>query len=481
VLVGRGRGWYCRDRPQGRGQADHPHVRQRPVEQLARLLPQLGLTFLLGHMHLLCELVVLLADALATDSPDVRVLLINNHCISDPTAGVTQSLRTIVEWLAGEGHECRVLTTARFESRVTFTLAEHLAQHGVALSPQDRLVEYLVGRVPVSLVVTRHNDEARPNRRESGAYLACLDELMKSFAPDQLIACNAHPMMFEAMARARRRGLTTAFAVRGFGYYHAKYFRDVDHAFTCSQFLTDVYRDKIGLDSTPLEPPIDWSTVVAPDESRAFVTFVHPARHKGLLVFARLADMLGRRRPDIPVLVVQSGFTAGALNSIPGLDFSAYPQIMAAPPVPVPADYFALTRILLVPSVWEEPFGRVAAEAMINGIPALVGNRGALPHVVGGDFSDGGGGRVLPIPDWMTDRSTALPTESEIEPWYEAVTSLWDDARLYEQIGRRARQIADDRYTECVSRKRHVDYFASLNPGGSPLRVRCQLPTALLF
>jgi glycosyltransferase involved in cell wall biosynthesis len=186
--------------------------------------------------------------------------------------------------------------------------------------------------------------------------------------------------------------------------------------------------------------------------------------------------MLGRRRPDIPVLVVQSGHTAGSLNSIPGVDFSAYPQIMAAPPVPVPADYFALTRLLLVPSVWEEPFGRVAAEAMINGIPPLVANRGALPHVIGGDFAAGGGGRVLPVPDWMTDRTTRLPAEPDAEPWYEAVTSLWDDADLYRRMSARARRIAEDRYAEPVSRKRHVDYFTSLKFGGDPLRLRCQSP-----
>ncbi len=33
-----------------------------------------------------------------------------------------------------------------------------------------------------------------------------------------LIAANGHPMMFEAMRDARRRGITTAFAVRGYGY-----------------------------------------------------------------------------------------------------------------------------------------------------------------------------------------------------------------------------------------------------------------------
>jgi hypothetical protein len=64
----------------------------------------------------------------------VRFLLANNHCISDPTAGVTQSLCTIMRWLREAGHECRVLTTARFESPVTFTIEAHLRSLGVPLS-----------------------------------------------------------------------------------------------------------------------------------------------------------------------------------------------------------------------------------------------------------------------------------------------------------------------------------------------------------
>ena len=142
---------------------------------------------------------------------------------------------------------------------------------------------------------------------------------------------------------------------------------------------------------------------------------------------------------------------------------------MAAPPVPTPADYFALTRILLVPSVWEEPFGRVAAEAMINAIPPIVSNRGSLPEVVGGDASAGGGGRVLPIPDWLTFKTTRVPSEQEVEPWYDAVCALWDDSGLYRSVATRARQIADERYSEKVSRRQHVDYFTSLRPRGRPL------------
>ena len=117
-----------------------------------------------------------------------------------------------------------------------------------------------------------------------------------------------------------------------------------------------------------------------------------------------------------------------------------------------------------MPSVWEEPFGRVAAEAMINGIPPLVADRGSLPHVIGGDLSAGGCGRVLPIPPWMTTESTDLPTEHEVEPWYDAVCALWDDGAAYGAAASRARQIAADRYSEQVSRRRHLGYFTALGP-----------------
>ena len=101
--------------------------------------------------------------------------------------------------------------------------------------------------------------------------------------------------------------------------------------FTTSPYLSEVYRARIGLKSVGINSPIDWGEVEAPSGLRRFVTFVNPSPPKGSLLFARLADMLGSRRPDIPVLVVQSATSAAPLNAIPGLDFSKYPQILAAP------------------------------------------------------------------------------------------------------------------------------------------------------
>ena len=118
------------------------------------------------------------------------------------------------------------------------------------------------------------------------------------------------------------------------------------------------------------------------------------------------------------------------------------------------------------------PEERKRGNTLINAIPPIVSNRGSLPDVVGGDFSAGGGGRVLPVPEWLTPHTTRLPSEADIQPWYDAICALWDDAVLYQAVAARARAIAEQRYSEVVSRSQHVDYFTSLmprRPGDRPI------------
>jgi glycosyltransferase involved in cell wall biosynthesis len=423
----------------------------------------------------------------------VRFLFINNHCITDPTAGVTRSLWTILRWLAEAEHEVRALTTARFESPVTFSLDAHLESLKVrvhwdhqrksqqrklaaaAKAGKRRVAHFHLKGVAVTLLATRANDEATPDPFEQVQYLRLFSKLCDDFQPDQVIAANGHPMIWASLAAARGQGVTNVFAVRGFGYDRAEMFRDVHHVFTCSKFLSQRFLEETGLPSTPLDPPLVWSEIIAPANLRKFLTFVNPSPHKGAMFFAGLAKLLGEKRPDIPILVVQSGRSAELLNNISGVDFTKFPQMMASPPVDRPSEFFALTRVLLVPSVWEEPFGRVAAEAMINGIPALVSDRGGLPDVVGCDGSDGGGAIVLRIRADFTKFTTSLPDTAALEPWYNAVCRLWDDGDFYQRVAKRAKQIADDRYREDVLRAAHVRYFESLPPSGPTLPER-ELP-----
>jgi glycosyltransferase involved in cell wall biosynthesis len=138
------------------------------------------------------------------------------------------------------------------------------------------------------------------------------------------------------------------------------------------------------------------------------------------------------------------------------VNLAKYPQIVAGPPTACPADFFALTKILLVPSLCDDAFARVAVEALINGIPPIVSDRGGSPQAVRD------AGRILPIPAWMTPTSHQLPSVEEVEPWYRAICELWDDPARYAAASELARRTAEDSYAEPLMRRRYVDYFESL-------------------
>ena len=415
------------------------------------------------------------------------VLAIHNY-YNDPNTGAMHIIRTIMKWLAEAGHQCHVLSTARIDTEAPLDPQQHLEKLGVQVqyqAPPKRYVKkagkvrrapagkpvlhYTFDGVHVTTLLTEHNLPSKPDRAEGEQFMTLLTKQMDEVKPDVLLTYGRHAVVVRSLRLARQRKIATVVTLQNEGTTDMAYFQDIDHLFTCSRFLTDLYREQLGVVSTPLTPALDWSQIVAPESSRAFVTFVNPSLHKGASVFAQLANMLGSKRPDIPILVIQSAQSAALLNSVSDIDFSKYPQIMAAPPTNTPAEFLALTKILLVPSVWAEPFGRVAAEAMINGIPPLVGNRGALPDVVGWDDPQGAGGRVLPIPDWLDRNTPKVISEEEALPWFDAVCQLWDDQDAYQELATRARAIAQERYSEEALRRQYLDYFTSLEPGGSVL------------
>jgi glycosyltransferase involved in cell wall biosynthesis len=92
--------------------------------------------------------------------------------------------------------------------------------------------------------------------------------------------------------------------------------------------------------------------------------------------------------------------------------------------------------VVLMPSLWRESFGRVAAEAMINGIPVLGTSRGALPEVVGR------AGFLFDVPERYTPENRTVPSAEEVAPWVETIIRLWDDGVYYEEASERCRERA---------------------------------------
>jgi glycosyltransferase involved in cell wall biosynthesis len=222
-------------------------------------------------------------------------------------------------------------------------------------------------------------------------------------------------------------------------YYDIGAFEEVDAVHTCSEFLRQCYLRRIGVDSVALSGPILPQDVVAEQREPVFVTFVNPSYEKGVVFVARLAEELGTRRPDVPMLVIETRATAGTLVAVGqagGFDLRRHANLMTAPGVALPRDIFAPTRVLIAPSVWDEPWGRVAAEALFNGVPPVVSDRGGLAEAACG------GGFVLPLPKSLTAQSRVPPPAQVVEPWLEMILSLCDDETAYAQAVERARAAA---------------------------------------
>ena len=104
---------------------------------------------------------------------------------------------------------------------------------------------------------------------------------------------------------------------------------------------------------------------------------------------------LGRLSPDkgLEVLLdALSRLPAGAASlAVAGSGEEAYLRLLRARAegLPVrflghvpPAELLAAADLLVVPSVWEEPAGRVMHEAFLHGIPSVVFPRGGMPEIV---------------------------------------------------------------------------------------------------
>jgi glycosyltransferase involved in cell wall biosynthesis len=53
------------------------------------------------------------------------------------------------------------------------------------------------------------------------------------------------------------------------------------------------------------------------------------------------------------------------------VDLSALANLNRMTNTPDPRDFYQVSRVVLMPSLWRESLGRVATEAMANGIPVL--------------------------------------------------------------------------------------------------------------
>jgi glycosyltransferase involved in cell wall biosynthesis len=166
----------------------------------------------------------------------------------------------------------------------------------------------------------------------------------------------------------------------------------------------------------PVVPPLIEPERYQVEKPGDAVLLVNPSLRKGVELFFRLAAA----RPDIPFLAVESWTVNDAWRTVLMNRARSLGNVELWPPVEDMREAYARARLVLMPSIHEETFGRVVAEAQVSGIPALVADRGALAETLGG------GG-------------IAVPLDAGLDPWLQALDRLWRDQVFYGQCATAAR------------------------------------------
>lgn len=132
------------------------------------------------------------------------------------------------------------------------------------------------------------------------------------------------------------------------------------------------------------------------------ILHVNPSMNKGIDVTLKVADHLQEK----DFLVVGRKPSSDILKCIrdrPNVEYWGYVDDMR--------DVYRQTKLLLMPSRWEEPFGRIPIESGISGIPALCSGSGGLKEAVGDD-------------DLIVD-------SNEPEAYVQAIKSVLSDYETY--------------------------------------------------
>ena len=163
--------------------------------------------------------------------------------------------------------------------------------------------------------------------------------------------------------------------------------------FANSDFTAQRWRALSGIDCCVTPPIVDPERYLV-DHTGEQVLFVNPTPIKGVEILFALAAAC----PELPFLVYESWHLAPAWREHCLVRAQALGNIRWCAPTLDMREAYAQAKVLLMPSIWEESFGRTVIEAQLNGLPVLASHRGALPALVGE------GGITLdphaPMADW---------------------------------------------------------------------------------
>lgn len=330
----------------------------------------------------------------------MKILFVNTHYYMPQShGGMANTLHQLCLNLRSQGHETVVLSGFRrgadvlsLRSRLEMAARKRLS--GVAAS-RDMCLSYPVWR--------------------SWAPQDVLARVAKAERPDIIVVMGG--AVVPVVRRARATGIPILIQVHDVEEeWHKGDFREViDLPLVAnSRFTAEVYRNRYSADAQVIYPymPLAQYRVVS---SRQRVVLINPILRKGL----RKAHAVAKLCPHIPFTFVGNLPEVDEQGEALDHEQFALPNLILQPFCSNMREIYRECRILLVPSQWEEAYGRVINEAQISGIPVLASTRGGIPEAVG----EGG---------------LLLDADAPAESWADALNKMYSDNELYDRLSKLA-------------------------------------------
>ncbi|MBY0338760.1 MAG: glycosyltransferase [Acetobacteraceae bacterium] len=241
-------------------------------------------------------------------------------------------------------------------------------------------------------------------------------EVAHRFRPDIAVVQNPHPeRLLNAIERAGTPTAVYVHEVEELDHYRAIRARGTP-VIANSEFTARRLRERCGITDAaivrPLIDPAHYRLTPRPER----VLFINTTPRKGVAIARALAEA----RPAIPFDIVVSWVLKESEKQELRAWAARLPNVTLHQPRRDMRPLYARARLLLVPSQWQETWGRVATEAQINGTPVLASDRGGLPESVGP------GGMLL-------------PHDAPLGDWLAALDRIWGDPSLHAELSAAAR------------------------------------------
>jgi glycosyltransferase involved in cell wall biosynthesis/SAM-dependent methyltransferase len=382
-------------------------------------------------------------SATASQQRKPRLLWANPFCLMDTSSGASMTVRQMLLQLVASGYEVQVLGATIFDNpKGMGRLKEQFPDLSAHL---HQLIEAVDGPLTHQLVVSYSHNRNHVTTHEEGLWYSQYLYLLDSFKPDVVWFYGGQTLDMLIADEARDRGIAVAFYLANGNYKSPRWCRDVDLILTDSQATAEMYRKEVGFAAKPVGKFIDPSLFVAEHHERKRLLFVNPSWQKGASVFVQLAEKLERERPEIELEVVEARADWRAVlretTQRMGKQRSTLNNVVVTPNTHDMRGPYSRARVLIAPSLWWESSGRVLAEAMLNGIPALITNRGGMPEMIGD------AGIVFDLPEACYEEPYQhLLSDEELQPLYEAVLAFYDDEALYQDYVERAQRVGEQKH-----------------------------------